>query len=38
MLAQSHFSQKELQNKNQQDMHEMLYSKGVNWAKSFRIT
>lgn len=31
MLSQSIFSHKELQNKNQQNMHDMLYSKGVNW-------
>jgi len=32
MLAQSYFSHKQLQNKGQPDMHEMLYEKGVNWA------
>lgn len=32
MLAQSHFSQKELHKKNKSDMHEMLHEKGVNWA------
>lgn len=32
LLAQSHFSHKELQGKSQADMHEMLHSKGVNWA------
>lgn len=31
MLAQAHFSHKELQNKKQSDMHEMLHSKGINW-------
>lgn len=33
MLARSHFSHKELTGKNMSDMHEMLYSIGVNWAK-----
>jgi len=33
MLAQSHFSHNELMNKNQSDIHEMLYGKGVNWSK-----
>lgn len=32
MVAQSNFSHKELQNKNQSQMHEMLHNKGVNWA------
>ena len=32
MLAQSNFSHKELQNKNSQDLHEMLYAKNINWA------
>jgi len=32
MLAQSHFSHKKLHGKNQADMHEMLYTKDVNWA------
>lgn len=32
MLAQSHFSHKQLHNKNQADMHEMLHEKGINWA------
>lgn len=32
MLAQSHYSHKELHKKNQEDMHEMLHQKGVNWA------
>ncbi len=32
MLAQSHYSHKQLQNKNHTDLHEMLYKKGVNWA------
>jgi tRNA(His) guanylyltransferase len=32
MLAQSHFSHKQLHGKNQADMHDMLYEKGVNWA------
>lgn len=31
MLAQANFSHKELHGKNQADMHEMLYSKGINW-------
>jgi len=33
MLSQSHFSHKQLQNKNTPDMHEMLHEKGVNWAE-----
>jgi tRNA(His) guanylyltransferase len=32
MLAQAHFSPKELHGKNQADMHEMLHTKGLNWA------
>jgi hypothetical protein len=32
MLAQAHYSHKELLNKNQEDMHEMLYQKDINWA------
>lgn len=32
MLAQAHFSHKQLHRKCQADMHEMLHSKGVNWA------
>ena len=32
MLSRAHFSQKELNRKNQAAMHEMLHSKGVNWA------
>jgi tRNA(His) 5'-end guanylyltransferase len=31
MLAQAHFSQKQLQGKNRAAMHEMLHEKGVNW-------
>jgi tRNA(His) 5'-end guanylyltransferase len=31
MLAQAHFSHKELDGKNIQMMHEMLYSKDINW-------
>ena len=31
MLAQSHFSHKELHKKSTPDMHEMLHSKGINW-------
>jgi len=31
MLAQSLFSHKELHQKKQPDMHEMLYEKGINW-------
>lgn len=31
MLAQHHFSQKQLHGKNQADMHEMLHGIGVNW-------
>lgn len=31
MLAQANFSHKELQNKKQADMHEMLFSKNINW-------
>lgn len=32
MLSQSHFSHNELHKKNKSDMHEMLHTKGVNWA------
>ena len=32
MLARSHYSQKELLNKKESDIHQMLYNKGVNWA------
>jgi tRNA(His) guanylyltransferase len=32
MLARSHFSQKQLHNKNIPAMHDMLHEKGVNWA------
>ena len=32
MLAQSVFSHKELNGKNQSSMHDMLYTKGINWA------
>lgn len=32
MLAQAHFSHKELHCKNTSDMHEMLFQKGINWA------
>jgi tRNA(His) 5'-end guanylyltransferase len=32
MLAQAHFSHKELQGKNQPAMHEMLHAKGINWS------
>jgi len=31
MLAQTHFSSKELHKKNQSDMHDMLYRIGINW-------
>jgi len=33
MLARAHFSHLELHKKNQSDMHEMLHTEGVNWAK-----
>lgn len=32
MLAQAHYSHRELLNKNQADMHEMLHWKEINWA------
>ena len=32
MLAQAHYSQKQLHGKNQAAMHEMLHEKGINWA------
>ena len=35
MVAQANFSHKELNGKSQSDMHEMLHSKGVNWATDF---
>ena len=31
MLAQAHFSPKELHGKKREDLHELLHSKGVNW-------
>lgn len=33
MLARAHFSQAECHGKKVADLHEMLYTKGVNWAK-----
>lgn len=33
MLANSHYSHKQLHQKSQADMHELLYQKGVNWAE-----
>lgn len=35
MVAQSNFSHKELHGKSQSDMHEMLHTKGINWAANF---
>lgn len=35
MVAQSHFSHKELHGKSQRDMHDMLHTKGVNWATDY---
>lgn len=35
MVAQHHFSHKELQGKSTPDMHEMLHHLGVNWAKDY---
>lgn len=32
MLAQVHFSHKELHGKNQSEMHDMLHRKGINWV------
>jgi len=32
MFSRSHFSHKQLENKKKEDMHEMLHSKGENWA------
>ena len=32
MLAQAHFSHKQLHKKSRSDMHEMLFQKGINWA------
>jgi len=32
MLAQAHYSHKELHGKGQSEMHEMLYQKNINWA------
>jgi len=34
-VAQFNFSHKELMNKNQSDVHEMLHTKGINWATDF---
>lgn len=33
MLAQSHFPHKQLHGKKREDMHEMLFQKGINWAE-----
>lgn len=33
MLARTHYSQKELNHKNVTKMHDMLFQKGINWAK-----
>lgn len=35
MVAQANFSHKELQGKSTADLHEMLHTKGVNWATAF---
>ena len=35
MVAQANFSHTELQSKNQADMHEMLRTKGINWATDY---
>jgi tRNA(His) 5'-end guanylyltransferase len=35
MVAQSQFSHKELQGKSTTEMHEMLHTKGVNWATDY---
>jgi len=35
MVAQSHFSPKELHGKGKADIHEMLNSKGINWATDY---
>lgn len=35
MVAQGNFSHKELQGKSTPEMHEMLHTKGVNWATDF---
>ena len=32
MLAQAHYSQKELQGKKTSDLHELLHQKNINWA------
>lgn len=32
MLARSHYSQPDLENKNTADLHELLFKEGVNWA------
>jgi len=37
MFAQAHFSHKELHGKTCADMHEMLHSKGKNWAHLFDV-
>jgi tRNA(His) 5'-end guanylyltransferase len=33
MLASAHYSHEELAGKSTQEKHEMLFAKGVNWAK-----
>jgi len=35
MVAQSHFTHKQLHGKSQRDMHDMLHAKGVNWATDY---
>ena len=35
MVCRSHFSHKEMNNKNTSDMHEMLHKIGVNWATDY---
>lgn len=35
MVAQANFSHKELQGKSTTEMHEMLHTKGVNWAEDY---
>lgn len=35
MVAQANFSHKELQGKGQSELHELMHSKGINWATDF---
>jgi len=36
MVTRAHFSHKDCHGKNQADMHDMLHSKGINWATDLK--